>query len=186
ALVSAMLARLRAKQYDDALLDAVNFVSSTMRAHAGAAVHTGFTQTNQVRRASQPSWGGIVPILIGLAVVWIVISIVRALFRGSGGYSGGPGMSPMGGGGGGGFLSSMIGGIFGAAAGNWMYDRFFGGRGESSYFGSQPETRERIDQGFSGQDTDYSSSGDSFGGSSSGGGGGDSGGGDSGGGGGDF
>ena len=59
-----------------------------------------------------------------------------------GGY--GPGMPyGGGGGGGGGFLTGMLGGLFGAAAGNWVYDSFFrgshsqpaGGFGQRAYGG---------------------------------------------------
>jgi uncharacterized membrane protein YgcG len=50
----------------------------------------------------------------------------------SGGYQGGypaggyppAGGPPSGGGGGGGFVSGMLGGMFGAAAGSWLYDKF--------------------------------------------------------------
>ena len=71
------------------------------------------------------------PILIVVAIAWIVIGLIRS-FTGAGrggpapgsyaggGYGGGPG-DGGGGGGGGGFMSSLVGGMFGAAAGNWMY-----------------------------------------------------------------
>ena len=92
-------------------------------------------------------------------------------------------------GGGGGFLSSLVGGMFGAAAGMWMYDQFFSNHGSNSAYGSDRNDVSGGDSGFTGQDSDYNSSGGDFGGSDSGssggdwGGGGDSGGGDSGGGG---
>jgi len=97
------------------------------------------------------------------------------------GMAGGPMMTPMSGGGGGGFFSSLLGGMFGAAAGNWMYDQFSGDRRSSSSWGAEPVSQDKVDQGSTGQDTDYSGSGGSFGDDS--GGGGDSGGGDFGGGG---
>jgi uncharacterized protein len=101
--------------------------------------------------------------------------------------------------GGGGFFSSLMGGLFGAAAGSWLYDQFSGGQ---SHFGgrgpmdSSPTISTTPDR----QDTDYTAEGGDFdqqaeandddggGGfsddnSSWGGGGGDFGGGDSGGGG---
>ena len=81
-------------------------------------------------------------------------------------------------------MSSLLGGMFGAGAGMWLYDQFSGNRGNSS-MGAEHNDRGSVDSGYSGQDTNYSSSGDSFGNQSSGGdfGGGDLGG-DSGGGGG--
>ena len=88
-------------------------------------------------------------------------------------------------------MRSMMGGMFGAAAGMWLYDQFSGSH--NSAYGAPPENHLNnndggVDQGFTGQDTDYSGSGASFDSddSSSGGGFDGGGGGDSGGGGGDF
>jgi hypothetical protein len=56
---------------------------------------------------------------------------------GGGGYGGGGyGGGGFGGGGGGGWGTSILGGMFGAAAGNWMYDRF--ARGGGSAYGQTP------------------------------------------------
>jgi hypothetical protein len=88
-------------------------------------------------------------------------------------------------------MSGLLGGMFGAAAGNWIYDSFFRGGHSSGWGGSQaygdspgsaPEPR----------DTDYTGTGGDFGDAGGGGagggdfGGGGGGGGDFGGGGGDF
>jgi hypothetical protein len=188
-LESLMLAKLRAKQNDGALLDGVNFVSSTMRGNLPAGSHAVSTRPLESSRPRQTSSSGwLVPLIIGVVVIWAVMAIFRAIFRGGGGVgSGMGGMSPMGGGmggGGGGFFSSLLGGVFGAAAGNWLYDQFSGNRGGSSLGadrGDQANVDQgNVDQGYSGKDTDYSGSGDSFGDNA---GGGDSGSGDSGGGG---
>jgi len=194
-LVSTMLAKLHAKQYDDALLDGVNFVSSTMRANAIGIGRTGSTGFITTPRPRQSSSGWVIPLLIGVGVLWLIMSIFRAIFRGGGGVGPGMGMSSMGGGmggGGGGFFSSLLGGVFGAAAGNWLYDQFSGNRGSSAW-GADRDNRDNqanVDQGYSGTDTDASGSGGSFGddsgGGDSGGSGDAGGGGDSGGGGGDF
>jgi uncharacterized protein len=182
-LVSTMLAKLRAKQNDAALLEGVKFAQATMRAHAGG--HSAPVQRIDTRspvRESSPSW---LPILIGIGVLWLVFAVVRSLFSGG---AGGAGMQQ--GAGGGGFLRSMLGGMFGAAAGMWMYDQFFGSHGNASSWNDRNDSPGGGDSASSGQDTDYSGSGGSFGddsggGSSSGGdsggdfgGGGDSGGGD--------
>ena len=184
ALVSEMLVKLRAKQYDDALLDGVNFVSTTMRAHVTGQVRTGSLPVREVARGRQGIGGWLVPLLIGALVIWAVAGIFRAIFRGSGAGGGIGGGMPMGGGGGGGFFSSLLGGMFGAGAGMWLYDQFSGNRGNSAW-GADRDDRSSVDPGYSGKDTDYSSSGDSFGDQSGGGdsggdagGGGDSGGGD--------
>jgi uncharacterized protein len=76
---------------------------------------------------------------------------------------------------GGGFGRSLLGGLFGAAAGMWMYDQFFGSQGHASSWSERNDAGSG-DGGVSGQDTDYSGSGGGFDDS-----GGDSGGGDSGG-----
>ena len=182
ALVSLMLGKLGAKQNDEALRDGVNFVSATMKSHLPNHPRSGSAPVPATSHPAQSSGGGmgwLIPaIVIGL-VVWVVIGIVRAI---SGRVSGGPAMGQAGGGGGG-FFSSMIGGMFGAAAGMWMYDQFFSNHGNSAY-GADRNDGNSGDSGFSGQDTDYSGSGDDFGGGSDGGSsGGDSGGGDFGGGG---
>ena len=85
--------------------------------------------------------------LFVLVVLWVVIGIFRALFgrRPSPGPMGGPGMGGGygqgggyggggggyggGGGGGPGFFGTMMAGMFGAAAGSWLYDKFSHGGG---------------------------------------------------------
>ena len=195
ALLSLMLAKLHSKQNDDALREGVNFVNATLRSHLperGRSPANATLRSHPPERGLTPAnQGSSHPILIFVLVIlalWVVMRIVGAMIsRGSGGgaYAGG-GMAP--GAGGGGFMSSMLGGMFGAAAGMWIYDQFSGrsspwgggnmeNRGDSGYSGQ--------DDGYSGQDTDYSGSGGDFGGGDSGGGdfgGGDSGGGDFGGG----
>jgi TPM domain len=99
-------------------------------------------------RAAGGSW---LPWLgVGLAIllgIWVLSAVLRALSgnqqRPIGAGFGGPGpyggAAPYGGyggygGGGGGFFSNMMGGLFGAAAGSWLYDQFSGGH---SHFGGQ-------------------------------------------------
>ena len=176
ALVSLMVGKLGAKQYDEALRDGVNFVSATMKSHLPNHPRTGTAPVPVASRPAQSSGGGmgwLIPaIVIGL-VAWVVIGIVRAI---TGRMGGGPAMGQAGGGGGG-FFSSLIGGMFGAAAGMWMYDQFFSNHGSSAY-GADRNDMNSGDSGFSGQDTDYSGSGGDFGSDSdSGSSGGDSGGG---------
>ncbi len=185
ALVAMMTAKLHAHQNDEALRDGVNFIFATMKSHSNPRAHNGSAVAPVAARPTQPpsSTGWLIPaIVIGL-VVWLVIGIFRAL---AGRMGGGSAMGQPSGGGG--FLSSLVGGMFGAAAGMWMYDQFFSSHGNSAY-GSDRNDQSGGDGGFSGQDTDSTSSGSDYGGDSGGGdsgGGGDFGGGDSGGGGGDF
>lgn len=192
ALLNLMLAKLRMHQTDEALRDGVNFISATMKSHTTARTHSGtapmpVTSSHPAPSSGSSSMGWLIPAIVIGVVVWLVIGLFRALS----GRMGGAGAMGQAGGGGGGFLSSLVGGMFGAAAGMWMYDQFFSNHGSNSAYGSDRNDQSGGDSGFSGQDSDYTGSGGDFGGDSGSGsdsGGGDfgGGGGDSGGGGGDF
>ena len=176
ALTSLVLARLRAKQNDEALLDGVNFVTTTMASHAAARTRPVPVTTAPASRSESPSGlSTILVVLLVLAVVWLVVGVFRAMSR-SGNAAAGAGGGAVSGGGG--FLSSLVGGMFGAAAGMWLYDQFSGNHG--SAWGANQDQGSSGEGSFSGRDSDYSSSGSDFSGGDSGGG--DSGGGDSGGG----
>jgi uncharacterized protein len=215
-MLRKVLPLMKEKKYDDALSTMVDFVRSTLNSRA-ALLRTGPVEsplggpeplppprpTNVIRPQAS---GGMSPMgwIVVAAVVflgfWLVMTILRAIGRGFGGGAGpggpvGPG-GPGGygyGGGGGGFLSSMLGGVFGAAAGNWLYDSFRGG-GHSNAFGDSqnagsfgsneapPPGNEPGSGDFSGD----SGGGGDFGSDSGGGGDFGGGGGDFGGGGGDF
>jgi hypothetical protein len=215
------------KEYDSGLLEGIRFVDEKLGENLGVATPRASEPlpqmiehgVNKVAPAAQGvsgmSW------IVILIVIVIGFWILRALFRGifhmlGGGRQYGPGPGPGygapgagyggpgyggGGGGGGGFMSGMLGGLFGAAAGNWLYDSFGrgggmgggfgGGGGERSYGGDRGPATSDADQDYSGSGGDFGSgsqddggSGGDFGGGDSGGG--DSGGGDFGGGGGDF
>ena len=181
-LIQRMLEQLRNKKNDDALIDAVNFISTTMTSHRSGAAAPLSSRVHSTQHGGS-SW---LPTIGIVLLIWVGFSLIRGLFRSmSGGGAGGGGMGqPSYGGGGGGFFQNMMGSMFGAAAGMWMYDNFFGSHSSASTFGTQPPDSLNNDTGFSGTDTDYTSDGGSFGddsGSSFGGG--DSGGGDFGGGG---
>jgi len=191
------LAKLKdPKTYDEGLLDTVKYVRDTVDANLGKEkAHAAPGQVDSGEGSTLPAKGllggigGIICIgLVILLVVWVVFALIRAFSRmggGGGGYGPGYGGGGYGGGygGGGGFMSGMLGGMFGAAAGSWMYDRFF--RGDSSYGGggathSGGGGADYSDQNK--QDTDYSGTGGDFGGDQGdAGGGGDFGGGDAGG-----
>jgi hypothetical protein len=133
-------------------------------------------------------------LLIGgavLLVIWLVMGLLRGLTRGAGSPGmGGSGMASGygGGGGGGGFFSNMLGGMFGAAAGMWMYNNFFGGHSNSAW-GAGPDNSNASNYGDNDRDTSSTGGGGDYGGDGgdqggdAGGGGGDWGGGDAGGGG---
>jgi len=171
ALVSAMLAKLRDRKNDAALLEGIGLIATTMKSHVStrsrAVAQNRPTESTDAETSSP--WNWVIAAVLGMAVVWIVIGIFRAISnRGSSpDLAGGAGSS------GGGFLTSLIGGMFGAAAGMWLYDQFSGNH-------SQDRGNDNLDDNESRRrDSDYASSGDSFSDDSSSG---DSGGGDSGGG----
>jgi uncharacterized protein len=208
-LLEIMLGHFREKRYDAALTEGVDYVYEAMHENLGPPRREEPAPSGADGGGSSwPPWLGWVCIgLVGFVVLWLIIGVVRAVSGlgrrpayggpGPGGYGGGgyaPGGYGGGGyapgyGGGGGFWSSLLGGMFGATAGNWIYDSFFH-RGASMGGGtggwsapSQPQGG-GMQTGPDQPDTDYSGAGGDF--SDTGGaegGGGDFGGGDAGGGG---
>ena len=162
-LVSKMLVELRDKRNDAALSVGVNYVSSTILGHMGGGQKSARVESRKAIALPEKSsaMGWILPVILVGVVVWVVISIIKAIFRsrGSGGWGAGAG---MGGGGGGGFMSSLFGSMLGVGAGMWMYNQFFGDHGTSA-MGGTGENPGNSDPGFSGEDTNYSGSGGDFG-----------------------
>jgi uncharacterized protein len=177
---------------DKGLLDAISYLRSEVPVATTA-------KNADAKKESSGIWGYV---CIGLAVllgIWLIFGLIRAFSGGGGGGGGGPG---GGGGGGGGFMTGLLGGLFGAMAGMWLYNNLLGGHTDSSAWGgdnslgdsggSAGESGTGDFSGDSGSGGDYDGGsgggGDWGGGGDTGGGGGDwgGGGGDWGGGGGDF
>jgi len=125
-----------AGRFDEGLLALVNDVDKTLDRNIGKGAaetgRSGATKTSPQRGSGGSGgfmdgiWGWVCIGIVVLLGIWLVFGLIRA-FTGSGGGGGGPG-GPGGGGyggGGGGFFPSLMGGLFGAAAGLWMYDSFF-------------------------------------------------------------
>lgn len=179
---------------DSALVNAVRFVDSTFASNWGK-VQDAPRRSTTIRHTTTEGGSSMVPYIIfgilGILGLWMLVGLFRGM---SGGMAGGPGMGYGAAPGGGGFMSSLLGGMFGAAAGMWMYDSMFG-RGSSSAWGAGNNNYGDSGNTGIGDDTDYSSGNDGGGdwggdntGDNTGGnaGGGDWGGGDWGGGGGDW
>lgn len=199
-LRDTFVAGLKSGKRDDALVNGVQFIADTIQSnHRGAEERASARRTTTTTMPAANhndgggfNWGGI--LCWGLLIVggiWLVFGLIRAFTGGMGGMGGGPGYGGYGGYGGGGFFSSLMGGLFGAAAGMWMYNNFFGGHGTG--FGSTAYGSDAGAGGVSGSDEGQVGSttsddwGDSGGGDTGGDwGGGDAGGGDWGGGGGDW
>lgn len=209
------------KDYDRGLLDAVAYAARTLerehpREHRGALPvgiggnHPAPPQPHQ--QGLRLGWLGWIIVAVLVLVGIRLISALFSVFSGANrpGYGGGYGPGPGGpggpggyggyGGGGGGMLGGLMSGMFGAFAGNWLYNSFFGNTAHAAQptgFGGDEGSRVDRDEGagedFQGSGGDFGSDdtgsgGGDFGSGDSGGGdfGGDSGGGDFGGGGGDF
>src|SRR5581483_8078826 len=121
-----LLTKFREKKYDEGLEEAVDFVRTTMRHNVATPAHEGRPAQPAQPGHAGDGGGGINWmwwLIIGAVVligIWLISGLIRA-FSGMGrGYGGGPG-NPGGGygggygGGGGGFLTSLMGGLFGAA-----------------------------------------------------------------------
>jgi uncharacterized membrane protein YgcG len=187
-LSQLLLTHFRQKEYDEGLRAAVKDVRSVLAtaptagtsaaapANPNRSSHNQPTPPGGRARAAGGSW---LPWLgVGLAIllgIWVLSAFLRTLSgnqqRPIGAGFGGPspygGSGPYGGYGGygypagGGFLSNMMGGLFGAAAGSWLYDQFSGGH---SHFGGQgplggpPAIGPTPDR----PDTDYTAEGGDF------------------------
>ena len=158
ALVDLMLGHLRKKEFDEALLKGTRFVTATMKSNTLPGVASSdHWPTTAAGGFLGGRFGWIGTALIALFAVMIISRLIGAMFSG-----GSPGMGGMGGypPAGGGFFGSLMGGLFGAAAGMWIYDQFFSHHGGQSAFGADSSGPSSAD--FGTQDSDYSGSGDGF------------------------
>ena len=119
---------------DAALLDATNYVASQLKdTSVPTDGETGRTSSSDSNAKKGGGTNIMSYVCIGLAVllgVWLVVALIRA-FTGGGGGGGGYGGGGYGGGGGG-FFPSLMGGLFGAAAGMYLYNSFMGGDNHAS------------------------------------------------------
>ncbi|MGH7226830.1 MAG: TPM domain-containing protein, partial [Gemmataceae bacterium] len=173
--------KFKKEKYDEGLLEAVDFYAKTLRENLGRA-HGARAKASEewpghgrkmasaapasANRGGNPIMGWICIGVVVLLALWLVFALIRAFTGagrgGSGGYGGG-GYGGSGGGGGG-FFSSLLGGMFGAAAGMWMYDHFFHSGSSMGDAGAAHAAAPPVssDMG-TGEDTDYSGSGGEFG-----------------------
>jgi hypothetical protein len=207
AIRDALLTGFRQKQFDKGLQDSVAAVRTAAERHAGGtasipainpasplgdpghalpgADHGRAAGNGQPANNGFPGeFGGmgIIGIVIAIGVVFVVVRIIGAIIGGLMGGGGGYGQPGYGGMGGGGMFSSLLTGMFGAMAGHYLYDNFFGGHSHdnSAMAGDAGAGADAASGGNEWGDTGW---GDSGGGDFGGGGGGDFGGGDFGGGG---
>ncbi|MBI3415433.1 MAG: TPM domain-containing protein [Verrucomicrobia bacterium] len=139
-LVKLFQTNFREEKYDEGLRAGVAFVEQTLRSNLGNQSSLGSTSksvapirepASRNSSASRDSGWGL--LTLGLFIVGgiLVVSFLMRLLRGGLGGGGVPGPGGMMSSGGGGFFSSLLAGIGGAMAGNWLYDRFFGNHHDS-------------------------------------------------------
>jgi uncharacterized membrane protein YgcG len=152
AIRAALVQGFKAKDFDGGLTHAVDLIEQSL--NKGTVVNRGAKVPGVLPRQAeggQSTMGTFLWILLAIVGVFIVLRILGGLLSRSAqsgypGQMGGmgmqrPGMGPgpgyygggggYGGGRGGGFFSSLMGGIGGAVAGNWLYDQFSGRHGNT-------------------------------------------------------
>jgi uncharacterized protein len=241
-----MLERFKKSDFDGGLIEGLRYAERILKASYAPGRGVPAVEQRRVDPPSAPyreapvhtraaeksgcSGASIFGVLLVVGLIWLIVGLIRGIWRAvsgggsspsapsGGGYTGsygggyGGGYGAPGGGGGFGWGKAIAGGLFGAVAGNWVYDRFFRddhhssssdyvgtayadtGSSSSSYQAPSDEGQVGTTVGGGGGDdwggsssSDYSSGGSDWGGGGDSGGGGDwGGGGDSGGGGGDW
>jgi uncharacterized protein len=142
-LVGQLVADFKAGNRDLALYQAVGFVVDKLKTAPPAAAESNpapaAADNKPAAKAADGGYnvGGIICVaLVAMLGLWLVFGLVRAFTRphtpppgyGQGAYGQPGGYGPGGyGGGGGGFMSGLMGGLFGAVAGNYLYNSFLGG-----------------------------------------------------------
>lgn len=158
------MAGFRHEKYDDALLSSTDYLSHAFKEklHARSAAHAplnaphGRGDIHNQPAAGNQSIGWVGWILI-IGAVFLGIRLIGSMFGGmrgagqpGGGYGGGPGYGAGPGPGGGGFFGSLMTGMLGAVAGNWLYHSMFGGSeafGHTGGFGGGDDSFRNSDAG---------------------------------------
>ena len=167
-LKAKLVDEFKTKNFDLGLDKAVDYYAITFMAAGSPNSRRSNNQYSNSSPVVKNNGGGfsIMTIIIIAIVGFIIFRIVSSLLGGRGGgyspgYGGGGGFG--GGGGGMGFMGSLMTGIFGAMAGNWLYDKFtgsdgglFGGDNSSGSYGDSSGSD------WSSQDDSYSSDSGSY------------------------
>jgi uncharacterized protein len=162
ALVALMITNLKQKKFDEALLEGTRFVTSQFSRHVAPRAQSTHNEDYSLFPTKTSGFGWLPSLLIFAGIVWLVLRLIGGLFSAFTGPS-----YPMGGApGGGGFFRSLLGGMFGAAAGMWLYDQFLGHSSGSTAWGADtgaahPDASSD-DTPPSLEESDYSGSGGDF------------------------
>ncbi|MEI6125729.1 MAG: TPM domain-containing protein [Pseudomonadota bacterium] len=133
------LAGFRQKRFDNGLIGGIRFAASELMKDFSPGMvpanndrYSNQLASRRLNAGDEENKGSSFSWLTVLLVVVACIFLFRLLTRVMGGGAstgmgmGGGNVYPGATGVGGGFISSILGGGFGAVAGNWLYDRFFG------------------------------------------------------------
>ena len=159
-----LLSAFRKKNFDGGLEQAVAKLNQLVPAKSPA--HAKSKSPEHAHAPARHSEGiGLIGWIIIIGIAFFAIRIILSLFGGhstggSVGYGGGYGAPGYGGGG---FFSSLMTGMLGAVAGNWLYHNFFGG---SQAFGGTGDLGSGADDSIGdsnqGDGEDFQSSGGDF------------------------
>ena len=146
-LAENFVSHFKKGDFDLGLLTSVAKIDSRLASNKGSARELSVSSASSSEFLSSQAGSSSIWTWVTVAgVVVIGFLIVRMLMGAS-----------AGGGGGGGILTSLLGGLAGAAAGMWLYDSFFGNNGSAHSDSAQVPGHD-----------DYSSTGSDFGGESGG------------------
>jgi uncharacterized membrane protein YgcG len=163
-LKAKLIESFKSKNFDSGLENAVSYYSSVLLS-ANSRPNNRMAESPVNTSKSSDSGGfSFLSILFFGLILFVIFRVISAMM-GGGGLN--PGMGGMGGGGMG-FFGSLMTGMLGAVAGNWLYDKFMGNDSLSAHDNSSYSDSSSDD--WRSQDDSYSSDSGSFDDSDSGGG----------------
>ncbi len=160
ALKGKLVEAFKTQNFDSGLDNAVTYYSSVLLSAANSKPSKRTAENSPPASSAVPSSnsGGGFSIL-SIVLIGVVLFILFRVISGMMGGGLNPGMGGMGGGGMG-FFGSLMTGMLGAVAGNWLYDKFMGNDSLSANDSSSYSDSSSGD--WSSQDDSYSSDSGSF------------------------
>jgi uncharacterized protein len=163
-LKAKLIESFKTKNFDSGLENAVSYYSSVILSANSRPNNRMAESPVQTSKSTDSGGFSIISILFFGLILFVAFRVISGLM-GGGGLN--PGMGGMGGGGMG-FFGSLMTGMLGAVAGNWLYDKFMGNDSLSANDSSSYSNSSSDD--WRSQDDSYSSDSGSFDDSDSGGG----------------
>ncbi len=163
-LKSKLIESFKTKNFDSGLENAVSYYSSVLLSANSRPTNRMAESAVRTSKSSDSGGFSFMSILFFGLILFVIFRVISSMM-GGGGFN--PGMGGMGGGGMG-FFGSLMTGMLGAVAGNWLYDKFMGNDSLSAHDNSSYSDSSSDD--WRSQDDSYSSDSGSFDDSDSGGG----------------